>query len=350
MAGAEPLVTVGIAVYGGERYIAEAITSVLQETYQNWELLLVNDCSPDDSVGVIRTFTDSRIRLVENERNLGLVGVRNRILKEARGQYIAWLDQDDLTLPDRLRTEIEFLEAHPQVAACGSWTQMLTEGVDGAWTTGVLRLPSSAQDIRASMAFLNPLACNTVTMRRSIFFDRGLTFREEFGNSLDYDLWSRASDVCELNNVAHPLATYRVHAGQTSQGAALERMHQHALRIQAELLARALSIDMTPEQVRLHRLATIEPELISTDDLDRIAGWFTRLRNSNQERGGFDSRAWDAALTRQWITACRGAWTTSGSAALGTALSGTRRIGLGVGAILSGIRDGAARRRARASA
>ena len=350
MSGAEPLVTVGIAVYGGERYIAEAITSVLQETYQNWELLLVNDCSPDDSVGVIRTFTDSRIRLLENERNLGLVGVRNRILDEARGQYIAWLDQDDLTLPDRLRTEIDFLEANPHVAACGSWTRMLTEGDEGTWTTGVLRLPTWAEDIRAAMVFLNPMACNTVTMRRNAFADRGLRFREEFGNSLDYDMWSRASDVCELRNIDRPLGTYRVHAGQTSQGAALERMHQHALRIQAELLHRALAIEMTPEQVRLHRLATIEPELISTDDLDRIAEWFARLRTSNEERGSFDSRAWDAAITRQWITACRGAWTSSGPAALGTALSGTRRIGLGVDTILSGIRDGAARRRARDSA
>lgn len=350
MAGAEPLVTVGVAVYGGERYIAEAITSVLQETYRNWELLLVNDCSPDDSVGVIRTFTDSRIRLLENERNLGLVGVRNRILEEARGQYIAWLDQDDLTLPDRLRTEVDFLEANSHVAACGSWTRMLTEGDDGAWTTGVLRLPTTAQGIRAAMAFLNPLACNTVTMRRSAFADRGLRFREEFGNSLDYDLWSRASDVCELRNIDRPLGTYRVHAGQTSQGAALERMHQHALRIQSELLQRALGIEMTPEQAGLHRLATIEPELISTDDLRGIAGWFAQLRAAARAGVSFDAMAWDAAITRQWITCCRGALRGSGASAVPAALAGTRTIGLPLGTVLAGIRDGASRRRARASA
>jgi len=350
MAGAEPLVTVGIAVYGGERYIAEAITSVLQESYSHWELLLVNDCSPDDSVSVIRTFTDSRIRLLENERNLGLVGVRNRILDEARGDYIAWLDQDDLTMPTRLRTEIDFLEAHPEVAACGSWTQMLTEDDDGAWSTGVLRLPSSPQDIRASMGFLNPLACNTVTMRRSAFSDRGLRFREEFGNSLDYDLWSRASDSCQLHNIDLPLGTYRVHRGQTSQGAALERMHQHALRIQGELFSRALGIEMTTEQARLHRLATIEPELITTDDLDLIARWFAQLRSAGSISPSFDAKAWDAAITRQWITCCRGALRGSGATTLPAALSGTRTIGLGVGTVLAGIRDGASRRRARASA
>lgn len=350
MAGAEPLVTVGIAVYGGERYIAEAINSVLAESYQNWELLLVNDCSPDNSVDVIRTFTDSRIRLLENEQNLGLVGVRNRILDEARGKYIAWLDQDDLTLPDRLSTEIGFLEANPRVAACGSWTQMLSERDDGTWVTGVLRLPTSASDIRASMVFLNPLACNTVTMRRDAFAVRGLRFREEFGNSLDYDLWSRASDVCELRNIDRSLATYRVHAGQTSQGAALERMHQHALRIQSELLHRALEIEMTPEQIRLHRLATIEPELISKDDLQRIAEWFAHLRTAASGSESFETDAWDAAIARQWITCCRGALRGFGISALPTTMAGTRRIGIGIGTVLAGIRAGASQRRARTSA
>ena len=350
MAGAEPLVTVGIAVYGGERYIAEAITSVLAESYSNWELLLVNDRSPDDSVRVIRTFTDSRIRLLENERNLGLVGVRNRILDEARGDYIAWLDQDDLTTSGRLRTEVDFLQARPDVAACGSWTSMLTQGDDGSWTTGVLRLPSTAQDIRAAMAFLNPLACNTVTMRRSAFADRGLRFREEFGNSLDYDLWSRASDVFPLHNIEVPLATYRVHRGQTSQGAALERMNQHALRIQAELISRSLGIEMTGEETRLHRLATIEPELITSEDLGPLAQWFARLRAAGLLSPSFDSTSWDAAITRQWITCCRGALRGSGAASLPMALSGTRTIGVGAGTVLSAIRDGAARRRARSSA
>lgn len=346
-----PLVTVGMAVYNGERYIGEAIESVLSEDYPNWELLLVDDRSPDASAEIIRAFADPRIRLVENEVNLGLVGVRNRILREARGTYIAWLDQDDITMPRRLDAQVAFLEAHPEYALCGSWTAMRTETAPGTFTDSTERLPETHEQIRAAMLFLNPVACNTVTMRVEAFTGIGLWFRPEFGNSLDYDLWSNASDSLRVRNLPEVLGAYRVHEGQTSQGAALDRMNAHALQIQADLAQRALGIDMSEADRHWHAMATVSP-IVVTDpaDLDHVAAWFGRLREANVSTRAFDAAEFDRALARQWTSVVLGA-IASGlprSTAMSRAMAGFRTVGVArreAGAsIVAGVRRRMARR------
>lgn len=346
-----PLVTVGMAVYNGQEYIAEALASVQAETYANWELLAVNDCSSDSSVDIIRSLDEPRIRLIENEENLGLVGVRNLIMQEARGTYVAWLDQDDLTFPARMSRQVEYLERNPGVSVCGSWTETRTEQPDGSFVRSLERLPSSHAELRAAMLFLNPVACNTVMMRREPFVSRGLAFRPEFGNSLDYDLWSVASDSLTLHNIPAALAAYRVHGTQTSRGAELERMNGQALRIQSELAERALGIRMSDEDLRSHRLATVSPVIIDDPaDLDAIERWFGRLRSANETAGAFDLEQFDRAVARQWTTAALG-WRAAGASAgqtLARAAQGLRAIGVSrsaaVGSIAAGMRRRLSRR------
>ena len=345
-----PKVTVGMAVYRGQQYIAEAITSVLAETFVDWELLLVDDCSPDNSVEVISTFNDPRIRLLANEANQGLVAVRNRIMAEARGTYVAWLDQDDLTFPSRLATQVTYLDTHPDIALCGSWTQMRHESLDGSVSATTERLPQSYEQIRASMMFLNPIACNTVTMRRTAFVDRGLFFNEAFGNSLDYDMWSNASDELLLHNLPVVLGAYRVHGSQTSQGAALEKMNSHAIEIQVDLARRALGIEMSDDDRTWHRLATIAPVLLTDSiQLAAIAGWFARLRAANQESQAFAGRDFDAALARQWTTVVLASARSQipRKDLLRQAINGARQIGLPFGSLARSTSAGLRRRAAR---
>lgn len=345
-----PKVTVGMGVYRGQQYIAEAITSVLAETFEDWELLLVDDCSPDNSVEVIRTFNDPRIKLLTNETNQGLVAVRNRIMAEARGTYVAWLDQDDLTFPSRLATQVTFLDTHPEIALCGSWTQMRYESLDGSVSVTTERLPQSHEQIRASMMFLNPIACNTAMMRRGAFIERGLQFRPAFGNTLDYDLWSNASDNLRACNLTIALAAYRVHASQTSQGVALDQMNDHALQVQVDLIDRALAITMSDDDRRIHRAATISPVFIADiSQLAAIARWFARLRAANQESQAFAGRDFDAALARQWTTVVLASARSQipRKDLLRQAINGARQIGLPFGSLARSIGAGLRRRAAR---
>ena len=345
-----PKVTVGMAVYRGEKYIAEAITSVLSETFVDWELLLVDDGSPDTSIEVISTFNDPRIRLLVNETNQGLVTVRNRIMAEARGTYVAWLDQDDLTFPTRLATQVAYLDTHPDIALCGSWTQMRHESLDGSVSVTTERLPQSYEQIRASMMFLNPIACNTVMMRHGAFIERGLQFRPAFGNTLDYDLWSNASDNLRVCNLPIALAAYRVHASQTSQGVALDQMNDHALQVQIDLIDRTLAITLSDDDRHFHRAATISPVIIADiSQLEAIASWFSTLKAANEATGAFDSKEFSQALCRQWTTVVLASARSPipKQDLLRQAIKGARRIGLPVSALARSSSAGLRRRAAR---
>ena len=116
-----------MAVYNGAEHLTESIQSIVNQDYQEWELLLLDDHSPDHSIEIIGKFQDSRIRLLRNSTNLGLVAVRNRIMDESRGEFLAWLDQDDLAAKIRLSTQVQFLESNSHISACGSFTETLIE-------------------------------------------------------------------------------------------------------------------------------------------------------------------------------------------------------------------------------
>ena len=345
----KPIVTMGMAVYNGERTIAESMRSVLSEAFTDFEFLLVDDGSTDASLTVIGQFDDPRIRVLRNDGNQGLVATRNRIAREARGTYLAWLDQDDLSDPQRMATQVDHLERNPMTAVCGGQTAMLVEQRTGGYVRRVERFPTDHATIRAAMLFLNPIACNTVMMRRAVF--PAEPFRAAFGNSLDYDLWSRASDTMTVVNLPVVLGSYRVHGGQTSQGAALDRMNRHALDVQAELAERALGMQWNEHQRGMHACATTAPIVVSDEvRLSDIAEWLCELRIANEsakERGfsGFDARCFETALARQWTTVCLAARATLGTrTAARWALSGKHRIGFSARAGIASTRDGLIRR------
>lgn len=335
-----PLVTVGMAVYNGQAHIVDSVRSVLEQTYPNWELLAIDDGSSDRSLELLHTFRDARIAIEVNERNLGLVGVRNRILAKAQGTYVAWLDQDDLAYPDRLTRQVAFLESHPEVAACGSWTHIIEHHPNGHQSRCCLRLPGGHEEIRAQLPFRNPIACNTVMMRPDAFRQLGLAFRPPYGNSLDYDLWSNASDSLRFANMTSVLGAYRVHAGQTSQGVALDAMNDHQVRIASELIERNLGLQMTQERRLLHRAATIWPVRIKdVGQIADLARWFADLRDANRAVHAFQSAAFDQAIARQWLTVCQGA--RRGGLPLGQVGkafgAGIHAIGLGAGGMTGAV-------------
>lgn len=303
-----PLVTVGMAVFNGEKYLEAAIRSVLTQDFKDWELLIVDDGSSDSSMDIVKRLKDPRLRTVRNDSNEGLVAVRNRILQQARGSFVAWLDQDDLAASDRLSTQVDFLQRNEHVSLCGSVTRVLVHSDGLPDRTAIPGLPLKHRAIRAQLPFINPIACNTVMLRVADFEQQGLYFRTEFGNSLDYDLWSRASDRLLFRNLPTTLGTYRIHREQTSQGTALSSMNEYALRVQIEIIGRALGLSITDAQVETHRAATIAPlKIADLQQLTDIAEWFSVLQIANKDQRGFDARAFNHAVIQQWLTVIRAA-------------------------------------------
>jgi glycosyltransferase involved in cell wall biosynthesis len=199
-------------VFNAEAYLAESIESVLGQTVEDFELIAVDDGSEDGSRAILERFArlDSRVRVVANEKTPGLACGSNRGWRLSRATYVARLDADDVALPQRLSTQIAFLDAHPSVAAVGG--AAITIDPSGRQMS-VMRSPTSSSVIRATLPRRNCFVHSSVTMRRAALEEVG---GYRFNRGGDYDLWLRLSERFDLANLLQPVVLYRVHAGQIS--------------------------------------------------------------------------------------------------------------------------------------
>lgn len=208
-----PKVSVLMPAYNAEPYIAEAIGSILDQTFTDFELIIVDDGSTDSTPGIVAAFSDPRIRCERNEKNLGIVGALNRALALARGAYIARMDADDVSDPERLSKQVAYMDEHPECIVCGARMRLF-----GA-KRGETRQPSADPQIRAAMFFSNPFAHPTVMIRASVLGQAGLKYREGYEGIEDFRLWADLlkADGGVFFNFPEPLLKYRVHAGQITQ-------------------------------------------------------------------------------------------------------------------------------------
>lgn len=209
----EPMVSVILPTYNRESYLAESIESVLAQTYTNFELLIVNDCSTDHTAELLDEFRkkDQRIRVIENEVNKGAPASRNIAVELAGGKYLAMMDSDDISLPKRFEKQVAFLERHPQTYVLGSSADVIDphgKAID-EW-----RLPRRDRLIRWHSIFRNSrVFCNpSVTMRASIF-NYVPKFNENNRASDDSELWATIFPHKELGfaNLSEKLIKYRSH-------------------------------------------------------------------------------------------------------------------------------------------
>ena len=209
-----PRVSVVMPVYNGERFLAEAIESVLAQSYPHWELVLIDDGSRDASFEIAQRYAqrDARVRALRNEHNLGIVKTRNRAFVEAdaRSEYFAVLDGDDVCMPDRLALQVTFLDAHPDHAVVGGNTLIIDEQ---SREIGRRVYPSAHADLVRVITRYNPLAQPTCTIRRSALADVG-TYDERFSRCQDYDLWLRMAARYKIANLPAFTIKYRVSATQ----------------------------------------------------------------------------------------------------------------------------------------
>jgi len=203
-----PGVTVLMPVFNGERFLQEAIESILQQTHRDFELLIINDGSTDRSRDIILTFDDPRITLVENPENLGLAATLNVGLGLAKHELIARQDADDLSLPERLARQVDFLEKNPSVVLVG--TQAVIIDLQGFRKGRVLDRACTHDSIRWDLLFDNSFTHSSVMFRRSIIAQLG-GYDSAFRYCQDYALWTQVARHHCVANLDDCLVHYRVH-------------------------------------------------------------------------------------------------------------------------------------------
>lgn len=206
------MVSVLMPAYNSEKFIAQAIQSILDQTYSNFELCIINDGSTDNTAAVIEQFNDPRIIKINHSKNRGLVETRNALIELARGQYIAYLDNDDIAFPDRLEKQVAFLEAGRADLCSGAYETYNEETGE----RGKSKERYTDADIKALISVYCPL-CNPAVMGRAEVFKK---FRYKTGNdhAEDYSMWQEiALAGYRLANLKDKLITYRIHPKQISR-------------------------------------------------------------------------------------------------------------------------------------
>jgi len=201
-----------MAVKDGELYLRQAIDSILAQTLNDFELIIIDDYSSDSSVDIVQGYRDLRITHVKNDEHSGLTASLNRGLDLARGEYIARMDADDISLPGRFEEQVNFLDHHPDVAVLGTGIRFIDD--KGNPIEDVI-FPAEHELIKWNLCFYNPIAHPTVMMRTRVVRQAG-GYDPELERSQDYDLWWRISSIGRLANLDEIYVQFRKHANQVT--------------------------------------------------------------------------------------------------------------------------------------
>ncbi len=289
----KPLVTVLMPVYNGEKYLKDAIQSILQQTYTNFELLIINDGSTDTSVAIIKSFTDPRIRLLENPTNLGFAATLNRGIKESQGIYIARIDADDIAMPLRLQKQVAYLDNHADVGLIGSAASVIdeTDKLNGVtW-----RSNASSEEIPVILLFHNYFTHSSVMVRKNALPEDG--YRNEFRPAEDYDLWIRIAQKWKLKNLPEVLVHYRINTlGMTQTEDSAKSLHVNEI-VTREL--QTLGITPSPEELTIHRTNFGYTGLHIHEFVQNRIAWFQKLVASNNQTKLFPQGTFKKVLIKK---------------------------------------------------
>jgi len=307
---AAPQVTVLMPVYNGGRYLDEAIRSILTQTLGDLELIVINDGSTDDSGAIIERHQrrDKRVRGYE-QPNCGLIDTLNRGLSLARGEYVARMDQDDISHPERLSIQVAFLNANQQVGICGAWIETI-EGL----VRHAVRFPTHHPSICGWLLFESVLAHPTVVMRRSVLSKMALSYDSACLHAEDYDLWVRASRYTALANVGQVLLQYRIHPDQIVRRCEVDKLTS-ARRVRQAQLER-LGVMPSDEELDLHQALSTWQFRPTPAFLKATRAWFIKLKTANDKARLYQTDALSQVLGQRWAAVCAAAthlgWRTAG--------------------------------------
>jgi len=286
-------------VYNGAKYLHESIQSILNQTYKNFELIIIDDGSTDNSIEIINSFIDKRIKVLRNSENKGLAYTRNKAVKNSSGKYIAILDCDDIAYPERLSKQVEFLETYPEFVMVGSSFEIIDEQSEGTGEKIILDLDNNL--ISTQLFFCNYFAQSSVMMKREVFND--FQYNEDYTQAEDYHLWSQISTKYKLANLHEILVKYRSHNESISntknfiQEINVKKIYRyHLLRLGLKTISEDI--------IELHY--QILRNLIPVDKIGKkttfeVLNWLNQLLNINIENKILDPTFFYNELQKYWV-------------------------------------------------
>lgn len=289
---AAPRVSVLTTLYNKGPFVEEAVWSILDNTFTDFELLVVDDASTDDGLERVRRFSDPRIRILTSEVNTGRAAAANRGYDAARGDYVAVLDADDVAHPDRLAKQIAFLDAHPEVGICGSYARIFgTRDRVATW-------PTTDDEARGVMLFQDPLLYGSAMIRRSVLEPNHVRCRAEWlAPGMDYLFLLAISQHTRMATLPEPLTSYRLGEQNFRHG------HDH-FEVRSAIFRevfRFFGIIASEEEVASHLLLEqCYRRLPDAKQVRALHAWVEKLMAFNREKELFPAHAFESRLQHDW--------------------------------------------------
>jgi hypothetical protein len=262
--GRTPAVSVVMAVYNGEPYLGEAIESVLAQTFQDFEFVIVDDCSTDRTAEIIHGFGDPRIVYFRNPRNIGQTASLNHGLEHARAHLIARIDADDLFYPTKLQRQVEVLNSRPDIAVLGTACRIINE--DGA-VTGLIMPPQNREEVLFRLCYGVPVVHISIVARADALRAVG-GYDTTYRYSQDYALWSALVRAgYRIANVLEPLAAFRERADSINAVNKLGAAAEETCRIAQSNALEIAGVGVSLEQARTVDLLMFPSAGLSLDDM-----------------------------------------------------------------------------------
>lgn len=281
-----------MSVFNDERYVAQAVESILAQSFTDFEFLVMDDGSTDETGPILDRFTDPRLRVIRSEKNQGIAYQVNRGMSEARGKYIARMDGDDVALPDRLRLQVEFLEANPSVMICGGQViRFSAEGREVLWD-----FPIESEKLLACL-FFRGCFCNPATMFRTALVQE-LDFRYSDGWQLaeDYYFWYRVLKQFPGANLPQPILRYRVSKSQITQTNVAEK-HDRLRHIRMAMLE-DLGFYPNAIDISFHESVISDDWPEDEEFFDRAIAWLDKIYQFNLKSKVFPPQALGEEMSR----------------------------------------------------
>lgn len=299
----EALVSVLIPCYNAEKYLQQSINSIINQTYKNLEIIVIDDCSTDNSLVVLKQIaaTDSRIRVIENEQNLRLIKTLNKGISLCNGDYIARMDADDISMPMRIEKEVDFLEKNKDHDIVSTLFYAFHSEKPSKKT--LHKNPLKYEEMQAYMLFKSGICHPASMIRKRVFTELNLKFEAEYLHVEDYALWSKAIYLTKIANIGEGLLLYRVHPTQVStQNFHLQTENKKKVY---KIHCQHLGLPTSDEFIDIYAsVAECVPKDYTEEYLHKCEQFILSLYLLNQKKLFCDDQYLHKLLSLHWLRLC----------------------------------------------
>ncbi len=284
--------------YNTDEFIGDSIVSVLNQSYHDLELIIINDGSTDNTKKVVESFDDTRIKYFENIKNSGIVFSRNRGLDLAQGDFIAMLDSDDIANHEKFEKQIAFLKKNKDFGMVGSWARFINE--KGKRMPGGWKLKAPSEMIPAIMLFKNYFLQSSVLYRRECISH--YSFNKDYNIGEDYVIWFEILKKWKGWNLQQYLVSYRVHNESITKKFKEEKLKRE--KGVFKLMLSDLTIEPSNEELKMHIMIHDNKQIVNYKTLLSIEEWLLKIVSKNKILNVYNHRMLTRVVFNRWLKVC----------------------------------------------